>query len=110
MKEQTKFSRRDLMKFSSVAMAGAYLAGAKALLATANETPTVTFHKAISYIEGEISAKTFPGAALLVVRRGEKLLERYWGTYCSVNDRKLPSRPQSYTRSSHFQRSYRPQP
>ena len=90
MKEQTKFSRRDLMKFSSVAMAGAYLAGAKALLATANETPTVTFHKAISYIEGEISAKTFPGAALLVVRRGEKLLERYWGTYCSVNDREAP--------------------
>ena len=46
MYEQTKFSRRDLIKFSSVAMAGAYLAGAKALLATTNEASSVTCDKA----------------------------------------------------------------
>lgn len=48
------------------------------------------FKKAIAFIEAELAAGAFPGAALLVVRKGENLLERHWGTYCSPTRRDNP--------------------
>jgi CubicO group peptidase (beta-lactamase class C family) len=51
---------------------------------------TMRFEKAIGFIEAELAAGTFPGAGLLVERKGERLLERYWGTYCSSTQRDVP--------------------
>jgi hypothetical protein len=41
------------------------------------------FNQAIAFIDAELAAGAFSGAALRVVRKGETLLERYWGTSCS---------------------------
>lgn len=48
------------------------------------------FKKAIEFIEAELAAGAFPGAALRVVRKGETLLDRCWGTYCSPTRRDNP--------------------
>lgn len=42
----------------------------------------------IDFIEEEIAAKSFPGAALLVAQNGKQILEYYCGTYCNgeLND------------------------
>ena len=96
MNEQGDFSRRDFLKLSSAAMAGAYMTGASSLIAAASEEPPRKFEKAIAFIEAEIAAKSFPGACLLVVRRGETLLERYWGTYCNESERDARLTPEVY--------------
>jgi CubicO group peptidase (beta-lactamase class C family) len=43
--------------------------------------------EASTYIEDEIAAGSFPGAALVVIRDERTVLERAWGTYCDGQTR-----------------------
>lgn len=43
----------------------------------------IEFKRTISFIEQELIAHAFPGAALAVMQGDRLLLERYWGRYCS---------------------------
>ena len=45
------------------------------------------FQKLAGFIETELAAGSFPGAGVMVARNGERLFERYWGTYCSYTQR-----------------------
>jgi len=46
--------------------------------------------EAVSFVERELDAGTFPGAALVAERGGRTILERYWGTYCGADRRDVP--------------------
>lgn len=46
--------------------------------------------KAVEFIEAELAAGTFPGAALAVTQARSPLIERYWGAYCSREQRAIP--------------------
>lgn len=48
------------------------------------------FRKLAGFIERELAAGSFPGAGVMVARHGERLFERYWGTYCSYTQRANP--------------------
>ena len=50
----------------------------------------IDFKHTISFIEQELSAGTFPGAALAIMVGDQLLLERYWGCYSSQTRRDLP--------------------
>ena len=48
------------------------------------------FMHTISFIGEELSAGSFPGAALAVVMGDRLLVERYWGSYSSRIHRDIP--------------------
>ena len=45
------------------------------------------FQKVVGFIETELAAGSFPGAALMAAQHGQRLFARYWGTYCSPTQR-----------------------
>ncbi len=44
------------------------------------------YQKLTGFIEAELAAGSFPGAAVMVTRQGERLFERCWGTWCSATE------------------------
>ena len=58
----------------------------------------IEFKRTVSFIEQELNARPFPGAALAVMQGDRLLLERYWGRYCSRTLRPLAERPSEIAR------------
>lgn len=48
------------------------------------------FQKLIEFIDLELEKDSFPGAGVIVTQNGNRLFERYWGTYCSHVQRANP--------------------
>ncbi|HEV3164033.1 MAG TPA: serine hydrolase domain-containing protein, partial [Isosphaeraceae bacterium] len=69
--------------------AGAMLAGG-GVFAAGRDRENPRFAGATGFLDGELEAKTFPGAALVVTQHGETVLERYWGTYKDWEQRDVP--------------------
>ena len=51
---------------------------------------SVALQRVTAFIEAELAACTFPGAALVATRHGRTFIERYWGTYCGLERPGLP--------------------
>lgn len=83
-------SRRQMLQGMSVAAAAAFFrTELHAAFDDANSARN-SFSNVLAFVDEEFQARTFPGAALAVTRHGKPVLEKYWGTYCSREQRAVP--------------------
>ena len=102
-------SRRNFLERLGGAALGASLAGSLTWAATETRNKTkvtpepfprvapaevgvneASLEEVVKFLDAELKAGTFPGAALVATRHGKTFIERYWGTYCNQQRRANP--------------------
>src|SRR5436190_17472743 len=82
-------SRRQMLQGMSLAAASALFRNDLHASLFDEDPDRSAFSKVLAFVDDGINAKTFPGAALTVTRHRKVVLEKYWGTYCSREQRNV---------------------
>jgi len=82
-------SRRQMLQGMSLAAASALFRNELHASLFDEDPDRNAFSNVLAFVDDGFNAKTFPGAALTVTRHRKVVLEKYWGTYCSREQRNV---------------------